>query len=1664
MYFAVGKPRRLLFPFASDESPHFVAADRERLLLAALSRSQLSVWFARPSVLVVSRRSSLKALAQLGAYERAAWKVDSSCIAVTTGRGYVLLFDVLLVGGEENSLYLAVDHRGSPVRRGVPGYKDEQRVPALSLELGRVLDIQASISCLISLPDDIIATTTDGKLHHLRWDGLTNGRKALDLCTVPFAVDLQSAAGAPLPPRPVSVRDMAFCQTLGGFAVVLTDGRAGFITAADSCTDQVLGVWAPDVADGSCVAANNKYRLLAFGCRSGCVLVYAMDTVAGALQLSHRLELTAKDYPDMCKRTGAVQNVRWSPDWTVLVLSWERGGLSAWSAFGAPLLCTLAADFGFHPDGSRKEPLKISSMSWGPEGYTLWVLTPPPDAGSDVSDGAGSKEDCGYQAELLILHFVKSALALHPCVSNQEQVLLQGDDRLYLSCGEPPTSRPHTPSPPFLLGHRHWHIVQIHNSYLDNNWPIRHAAMDAQGQCVAVSGRAGLAHYSLYTRKWKLFGNITQEQSMAVTGGLVWWQDFIVAACHNLAEGQDELRVYPRASNLDNAHAHVQRLPAPPLLLGGSRGRLLLFCSDRQLHVYSVERSPLDVPHPGVTLRALQRVSLQAHVPHPGLVVSVALTSMRSEKTLSSLRPAQQACAGDSVLLNVAGQLLMLQRDRSGPQPLDVSDDPTSSTSSSTSSAASLARKNPSFCAPVVLAECVEITWTTGHSAPRPQPQPQSTPHQPQQQQQQGPATEVLWLGCGRSGMKVWLPLSPAASDGGWPAGPLHGYNHNLNHGHRHHHHHQEQHHQQQQQHHAGSVFQHAFMSRRIMLPFPVPALYPLTVLAEHGLVLGVTTETLPGSSSGGGGGSVADLLPFCVAERASQLYLPAVLRGLLARNLGDAAVWLARGCSSLPYFRHALESALHAVLEEEAMARSPVPDPLLPALAKFAAAFPGFLRTVAHCARKSEVALWPCLFAAVGSPKQLFEECLVARDLETAASYLIILQNMEAPALSRQHATLLFNSALDEGRWDLCRNMIRFLRAIGTGGDDDGGAGAGGGGGGGAGGGGGGGGGGAAPATPPGSESSATSSSGFEFFRHRSISLSQPPDGAPFAAPAGSAAGGATAREGSASGGSAASGTRGGPLHKALSVPDGHVPKRAGAARAEASAVLPGAGCSPEDVFLDAMLARHARRLLEGARVRQLGRFAARLSFPLVAWLRKERHRAARPADPVSALRGLHRDFRRPLPPAPTATPVVPGAGMPTVADLRPSCHGTAVKPGHHAAPSGRTSSDAAAWLANPPSPIFLPTDDPAVTHDALLRATPSRPHGPTFTHEAVLHPLPKKGDECSLGSATDATESSSLGDAEWGLLDESGAESTSDPRLNGGGGGAPPEPTGRAAERAVTQLRYLLHVFAEAGCPEWCLLLALVLRDAGAVRAAVAAVARGGAPGVGEPGGGGPGGGGPCDAAARLAEVVASVERWAAQCCPGYRAFLSQLQPELQALSALADSWGGGTAAASGGGAAGFGLPASSMAASDACNAARSPYHEGPRASGGRAGNAAAAAAAATAAPAPAPSRPRDAGAASSAPAPIAPAWSGGGDGGERDATAAASPVSPCSPSSPMVSLSSSSSFAASSSPSSFPPEGAEDPAGVVAGASAETAEAGTEDGPAKGAEAEEYACRIA
>ncbi|XP_032941100.1 guanine nucleotide exchange factor subunit RIC1 isoform X2 [Catharus ustulatus] len=1350
MYFLSGWPKRLLCPLESLEQPLHIQTDPQRAFFAVLFPSQLSIWYCRPSVLIVSYKELSKAASQFGPYKQAEWRPDSTMIAVSTANGYILFFEI--PSARDKYLYEPVYPKGSPHLKGTPHYKEEQCAPSLNLEMKKVLDLQASITSLQSMLEDLLVATADGFLHLIHWDGMTNGRKAINLCTVPFSVDLQSSRGSLLGFEDVYIRDMEYCATLDGFAVVFNDGRIGFITPMSSrfTAEQLHGVWAQDVVDGTCVAVNNKYRLMAFGCASGSVQVYTIDTTTGAMQFSHKLELTPKQYPDIWNKTGPVKLIRWSPDSCVVMVTWECGGLSLWSVFGAQLICTLGGDFAYQSDGAKKDPLKISSMTWGSEGYHLWVIDGNSSSNMKPERNANNE---AQQFGILQFQFIKSALTVNPCMSNQEQVLLQGEDRLYLNCGdatqtqsprntlahsEPNHSRERGPFSDgsldsqglsTLLGHRHWHVVQIHSTYLESNWPIRFSAIDKLGQNVAVVGKFGFAHYSLLTKKWKLFGNITQEQTMMVTGGLAWWNDFIVLACYNLNDHQEELRIYLRTSNLDNAFAYITKVQANTLLLSVFRDIVILFREDCSICLYSIERRSEGL-NPTASIQILQEVSMSRYIPHPFLVVSVTLTSVRTETGITLKMP-QQACEAESIMLNLAGQLIMLQRDRSGPQIRDKDNNPNQ-------------RKHLPFCAPVVLAQSVENVWTTCRI-----------------NKQKRHLLEALWLSCGGAGMKVWLPLFPR--DHRKP---------------------------------------HSFLSRRIMLPFHIN-IYPLAVLFEDALVLGAVNDTVLYDclyTQTSAREHLEVLFPFSIVERTSQIYLHHILRQLLVRNLGEQALLLAHSCATLPYFPHVLELMLHEVLEEEATSREPIPDPLLPTVAKFITEFPLFLQTVVHCARKTEYALWNYLFAAVGNPKDLFEECLMAQDLDTAASYLIILQNMEVPAVSRQHATLLFNTALEQGKWDLCRHMIRFLKAIGSGETET------------------------PPATPTTQEPS--SSGGFEFFRHRSISLSQSAEN----------------------------------LHskfnltKTLSMPSGPSGKR----------WSKDSDCA-ENMYIDMMLWRHARRLLEEIKLKDLGCFAAQLGFELIGWLCKERARAARVEDFVCALKKLHKDFLWPF-------PVIPASSINS--PFKNGKYKTAVGEQLLKSQSADTfvNMEMDAGVSNTPrSRSWLGTISSSQREIDTVSS-----HGPHM-QDAFLSPLLSKvfliGDECSIGSATDLTETSSMVDGDWTMVDENFSSlSLTQSELEQ----LSLELASKGPHKSQVQLRYLLHIFMEAGCLDWCVVIGLILRESSVINQVFSIMQSSDIDG---------------EICQNIKTGLDAVDKWASTDCPGYKPFLSIIKPQIQKLNEIVE-----------------------------------------------------------------------------------------------------------------------------------------------------------------------------
>ena len=82
-----------------------------------------------------------------------------------------------------------------------------------------------------------------------------------------------------------------------------------------------------------------------------------------------------------------------------------------------------------------------------------------------------------------------------------------------------------------------WITVSLPQSYLDSNWPIRFFAIDPHtSQNLAITGINGLAMYSLVQRRWKLFGNENHERDFMVTGGFLWFYDYLISGCYNLVK------------------------------------------------------------------------------------------------------------------------------------------------------------------------------------------------------------------------------------------------------------------------------------------------------------------------------------------------------------------------------------------------------------------------------------------------------------------------------------------------------------------------------------------------------------------------------------------------------------------------------------------------------------------------------------------------------------------------------------------------------------------------------------------------------------------------------------------------------------------------------------------------------------------------------------------------------------------------------------------------------------------------------------------------------------------------------------------------------------------------------------------------------------------------
>ncbi|XP_022657606.1 RAB6A-GEF complex partner protein 1-like isoform X2 [Varroa destructor] len=1084
MYFPVRWPRYL-----SLEGPVIqICADYHRTLFAVLQPDCLTIWVEKHPLLLWCHRRSLASLSAYGPNVRVVWRRDSSALAIVTGRDHVFFHQVEGDAFSSNPIYEQRDIDRHFKRDSSELYIKDKVYPIV-LSSGGECTLPCKVSALLSFRDELLVAQEDGRILRLAWDGQIQDDLTIDLKEVKFASEVYTWRSS-FTNETYEVVDVQYLPLIGSLSIVFANGRAGVIMATTNrfSPGEVKGVWIMDVTKATCTAVNHRYRLIAYGLSDSEGVVYYLDEVTVTFVLSHKLMLSDKDFPDVSKVAGAVKCIQWTPDNTAVAVAWENCGVAVWSVFGSLIFCSLNWE-------SPYCRIQIRAMEWGFDGYNLWL-------GSD-------KED------ICLLGFMKAAATLNPAPQcDQQKILLQGATSVLISSKDALAKTSNEPGSPWtgpsLENHsanKHWIHVPIPSTYLGLNGPVRYSCIDRDGSNLCVAGKYGFCIYSLQSKKWKFFGNETQEQDFIIAGGLLWWSEYVVCGCVNLKDPSDEIRMYPRDEKLDNSNAYIQKCDAQVLHLSTCEDKMLAFMSNSHINIYLMQRLTLP-SEAGIQLVRLENIDVSSLLPHCLCVISATLTNL----SVSTI-PAYIQKRPESILLNVCGRLYLLQQDVFAAARRPSVAPPSAELSEC------------AYSNPIVLASSVENMWISCTSNPK-------MPH----------LTQALYIACGAAGMQIWLPLFPAADK------------------------------------------QHNFMSKRIMLAIKIH-IYPLAVLFNEVIVLGAESDV-----------SIQSLFPrfpHCVVSKSSQVYLHPIINKLLVRNLGSHAWQIANSCSHLPYFNHSLELLLHEVLEEEANSSNPIPDALLPRVIDFIREFPVFLTTVVQCARKTELALWPHLFAAVGNPKDLFQECILQGQLETATSYLLVLQNLEVALVSRQHATILLGSALDAGKWQLAKDIIRFLKAIDP----------------------------ADVESPP----------------RASLLPSLLP---------------------------ANKGTKGGPgpsvvpvkpdeditlmMASMMGPPQSQNSRQRLSSKSDISSMehktpntqpkLPTSTSRDDsdvmnEAFIDVILMRFSRKLLQAGQLRKFGHLVAYLDFPLATFLSKERFKAARVEDYPLALKNLHRDFEFPYP-----------------------------------------------------------------------------------------------------------------------------------------------------------------------------------------------------------------------------------------------------------------------------------------------------------------------------------------------------------------------------------------------------------------------------------------------
>ncbi|XP_056160405.1 uncharacterized protein LOC115686994 isoform X2 [Syzygium oleosum] len=568
-------------------------------------------------------------------------------------------------------------------------------------------DMNLSVSNIVSDNRHMLLGLSDGSLYGISWKGEFCGAVGLDhpirnesdkVTDLPHPVSNGIAAivnpGAPISQqnsikRPAIVQ-LELCFPVRLLFVLYSNGQLMLCSVSKKGLKQVESIRAEKhvgSGDAVCTSVASEQQILAVGTRRGVVELYDLADSASLIRA-----VSLFDWGYSVEDTGPVTCIAWTPDNSAFAVGWKHRGLTVWSVSGCRLMSTIrqiglssvSSPMMKPNQDSRFEPLVsgVSLMQWDEFGYRLYA----------IEEGSSER----------VLAFSFGKCCLNRGVSGMTYVrqVIYGEDRLLVVQSEDTNE----------LKMLH---LNLPVSYLSQNWPVQHVAASKDGMYLAVAGLHGLILYDIRLKKWRVFGDISQEQKIQCKG-LLWLGKIVVVCNYDDSSNTYELLFYPRY-HLDQSSLLCRKsLLTKPMVMDVYENYILVTYRPFDVHIFHVKLSGELTPSstPDLQLSTVRELSIMTAKSHPAAMRFIPDQLPRECASTDHLSSSSDGLVREPsrcLILRANGELSLLDLDDGRERELTDS---------------------------------VELFWVTCG----------------QSEETTNLIEEVSWLDYGHRGMQVWYP------------------------------------------------------------------------------------------------------------------------------------------------------------------------------------------------------------------------------------------------------------------------------------------------------------------------------------------------------------------------------------------------------------------------------------------------------------------------------------------------------------------------------------------------------------------------------------------------------------------------------------------------------------------------------------------------------------------------------------------------------------------------------------------------------------------------------------------------------------------------------------------------------------------------------------------